>query len=349
MLSSISSTPTLVTSVDPSLIKLHTRRGRALLRLGHLTEAADSFTQACDVSPTLNVQESDLAAVRADGKNGLKSVVGVRSTLTRLGQLEISEDYTGVLGLVEDLNAQCPRSLLVLVSKCNALNKLTEWGETKECIEDFICSAHSSILRLAAHPSAQLPAPPAERLSWTEKQGKNIVIVDTEAVLQAVLAMGPALAELYLISLKNLDLNRNCSSDVMSRMLLIFEELTKFLKSSVKASIPCPDSPPPPLDLGRVPYILCFADYSSCLMCFVLCLILSTDIRIRLLNFSLLPYSTLSSITLTSHKHTHLYLLSPHSMNLTSLSLLSYYTYHFLRCMGLGDKGAEANPRHGEL
>lgn len=244
--------------VDPSLIKLHTRRGRALLRLGHLTEAADSFTHACDVSPTLNVQESDLAAVRADGKNGLKSVVGVRSTLTRLGQLEISEDYTGVLGLVEDLNAQCPRSLLVLVSKCSALNNLTEWGETKECIEDFICSAHSSILRLAAHPSAQLPAPPAERLSWTEKPGKNIVIVDTEAVLQAVLAMGPVLSEIYLVSLKNLDLNRNCSSDVMSRILLIFEELTKFLKSSVKASIPCPDSPPPPLDLGTLSSLFSF-------------------------------------------------------------------------------------------
>lgn len=41
---------TLMISVDPKMIKLHTRRGRALLRLGHFTQADESFSRVLETA-----------------------------------------------------------------------------------------------------------------------------------------------------------------------------------------------------------------------------------------------------------------------------------------------------------
>lgn len=185
----------------------------------------------------LNTTEKEVLTVRADGKNGLKTVASARSAIRRLGQLESAGDYHGTLGLLEDLGQSCPCCLLVLTSKCRTLCHLERWGEAKECAEAFVCNAHISILKLAAHSNALLPAPSVDRLSWIEKQGKNIVIIDTEAVIQAILAMGPGLSETYLLALKNLDLNRNCSADIMTRIMLILDELSKFLRASLHCQI----------------------------------------------------------------------------------------------------------------
>jgi hypothetical protein len=210
-------------------------------------QASEAYTRAFEAPSSSSIHETDLLLVRIDGKNGLKSVVSARSALRRLGQLEVAGDFLGVLTLLEELITNCPCSLRVLTSKCNALCRLSKWSEAKECAEQFVCNSHSSVLRLEAHPNAQLPAPVLERLVWTEKPGKNIVTVDTEAVLQAILAMGPGLAEGYISALKNLDINRNCSADIMSRVLLIFDDLLRFLRTAARAS---QDTSRSAMDLG---------------------------------------------------------------------------------------------------
>ena len=239
--------------MDPSLIKLHLRRGRALLRLGHLSQAYESYQKASDVPvlKTSNISEKEAITVRADGKNGLKSVASARSAIRRLGQLESGADFHGALTLLEDLGSTCPCCLLVLTSKCRTLCHLERWGEAKDCAEAFVCNAHVSILKLAAHPNALLPAPSVDRLTWEEKQGKNIVIVDTEAVIQAILCMGPGLSETYLLALKNLDLNRSCSADVMTRIMLILDELAQFLRAAIHCQIEAAAALGGVVDLGE--------------------------------------------------------------------------------------------------
>ena len=232
--------------MDPYLVKLHLRRGRALLRLGHLTHATDAYSKASEIagsgpgsgpnSVKINVipglSEKEIIDIKADAKNGLKSVLSAKSAIRRLGQLESDGNHDGALNLLTDLSGTCPCCLLVLTAKCRTLCKLGRWSEAKEIAEHYVCTAHVSILKLAAHPHIVLPGPLIEKLIWEERIGKNIANVDTEAVVQAMLAMGAGLSEVYLLALKNLDLNRNCSADIMTRIILILEELSKFLKST---------------------------------------------------------------------------------------------------------------------
>ena len=228
-------------TLDPTMIKLHTRRGRALLRLGHFTAADEAFHRVLEI-PTTSSQaglndvgssgeEKELEAAKTDARNGLKALAGARSSMKRLGQLENAGDYHGVLMLVTDLQLHCPACSLVHVSRCAALCKLKKWGEAKTAVEDFLCTAHVSIQKLEAHPAALLPAPDADSLAWVEKPGKSIVTVDTQAVVNALLCMGPRLSEVYLQALKNIDATRNCSADVMSRVLVIISELSQILKA----------------------------------------------------------------------------------------------------------------------
>ena len=218
-------------SVDPNLVKLHLRQGRALLRLGHLTHANEAYSKACDDSTDFKGFSSiDIIQIRTDGKNGLKSVLSARSAIRRLGQLESRGDHIGALNLLSDLSSTCPCCLLVLTAKCRALCKLERWNEAKEFAEQFACYTHVSILKLAAHPHIVLPGPTQGSLIWEERIGKNIVNVDTEAVVQILLSMGTGLSEVYLLALKNLDLNRNCSADIMTRIAVILDELSKYLQ-----------------------------------------------------------------------------------------------------------------------
>ena len=229
-------------TLDPTMIKLHTRRGRALLRLGHFSAADEAFHRVLE-TPTTSSQggsnginssgeDKELEAAKTDARNGLKALAGAKSSMKRLGQLENAGDYHGVLMLVTDLQLHCPAWPQVHVSRCAALCKLKKWDEAKTVVEDFLCVAHASILKLAgAHPAALLPAPDTNSLAWVEKPGKSIVTVDTQAVVNALLCMGPGLSEVYLQALKNVDATRNCSADVMSRILVILTELLEILKA----------------------------------------------------------------------------------------------------------------------
>ena len=238
--------------MDPSLIKLYLRRGRALLRLGHLSSANDTYTTASEIiCKNMGISEKEINQVKNDAKNGLKTVIGARSAIRRLGQLESGGDYQNALSLLDDLGNTCPCCVLVLTSKVRTLCRLERWIEAKEVAEDFVCNIHLSILKLASHPLAVLPAPVVDRLIWEEKVGKNIVNIDTDAIIQVLLAMGPGLSEVYLLALKNTDLNRNCSADVMTRILLILVELSKYLKETSACQSDSMSNDTPTTDRGK--------------------------------------------------------------------------------------------------
>ena len=74
----------------------------------------------------------------------------------------------------------------------------------------------------------QAPPPTQARLAWVERAG--VVAVDAAAVAQALLWLGPRLAELYVQAVKNLDACRNCSADCMSKVLAALTDLAATLK-----------------------------------------------------------------------------------------------------------------------
>jgi tetratricopeptide (TPR) repeat protein len=234
--------------LDPSMVKLHTRRGRALLRLGHFPAADEAFQRVLETAPVGETgaghgEERELEAAKADARSGMKALASARSSMKRLAQLENALDYTGVLMLVADLQLHCPACSLVHVSRCHALCKLQKWGEAKAAVEEFLSTMHASVLRLEAHPSAVHPAPLPDRLTWTEKVGKNIVSVDAEGVVQAMLCMGPRLAEVYAQCIKNVDATRNCAHDVMSRVKVVLDELASLLKAAAIRETPVGGKP----------------------------------------------------------------------------------------------------------
>ena len=173
----------------------------------------------------------DLEAAKADARNGLKTLIAARSSMKRLGQLELTGDFRGVLALLEDLSAQCPSCAVVHASKCNVLCKLQRWADAKDCAEDFVCSSHSTIQALTAHPKAVLPVPAVSRLRWLENAVTNTVAVEVSAVVQAVLCMGAELGRPYVIALKNIEGCPNSCSDAMLHVLVILTQLSEIVSA----------------------------------------------------------------------------------------------------------------------
>ena len=176
--------------LDPSMVKLHSRRGRALLRLGHFAPADEAFHRVLESATPAggaavgSGDDKELDSAKVDARNGLKAVASARASMKRLGQLETAGDHQGVLFLVSELQGHCPACANVHLARATAMCRLQKWAEAKTAVEEYLTTTHVSVLRLEAHPSAILPAPAADRLAWAERPGKSIVNVDTEAVVQ---------------------------------------------------------------------------------------------------------------------------------------------------------------------
>jgi hypothetical protein len=127
----------------------------------------------------------------------------------------------GVLTLIEDLIFTCPASIYLVIYKCNALNKLNRWDESKLCAEEFMSHIHETIQKKNSHRHAIFPAPNINTLKWVEKTAKNVVSVDVDSIVHILLCMGSYLAQVYVNSLKNVESCRNCSGDVMLKMTVI--------------------------------------------------------------------------------------------------------------------------------
>ena len=97
---------------------------------------------------------------------------------------------------------------------------MQRWHDAKMYMETVSCLSHESIQSLYVHRSAQLPAPQIEDLAWVEI-GIGLVRTNVSAVVQAILFMGPEMAQCYVTALKNGDSIRNCSNDVMDSVMSV--------------------------------------------------------------------------------------------------------------------------------
>jgi DnaJ homolog subfamily C member 7 len=229
--------------IDPSFIKVHTRRGRALLKLGMLNEATDAFMLVLGWQPEYSAAGVD--PVDDNGKDvarqAMKQVVLAKTLRDRLANSAAS-NAKQTLQTADELLNLCPFMRLAQSYKARAMCQLHQWREAKTYMEFCVCAIHRSMQRLWAHPATDLTELDMAALGWQEV-AYGVVRVDLEAVKAAVLAMGPFMARSYLIALKNQDKCRSsCSADVMAKLSELLAELSSLLRNEPVAGAGSEDS-----------------------------------------------------------------------------------------------------------
>lgn len=217
-------------SIDPQFVKVYTRKGRALLKLGQLTDASDAF---CFVlswqppEPETNHEEGDRYG-KDLARQAMKQVVLAKTLRDRLLN-ESCGSNKQLLQTADELLSLCPYMRLAQTFKAQALCQLKRWAEAKSFMELCVCSIHHTMQALHAHSAADFSILDIQCLNWTEA-GYSVLQVDVDTVVAAILTMGADMAKWYLMCLKNQDICRtSCSAESMLKyheILLHCRQLT---------------------------------------------------------------------------------------------------------------------------
>lgn len=169
----------------------------------------------------------DIEAAKSDSRSNLATVKAAQSQLKKLSTYESQFSHAAALDVAEELLETCPSFHILHVAKANALINLQRWNVAKEFLESNIESAPDTLLSLHCHTRAIHPVPSRDKLYWKETGVNNMVAIDQEAVINAILFMGSEKGALYVSCLKNLDISRTCCADVMDRVSSIISDISK--------------------------------------------------------------------------------------------------------------------------
>ena len=218
-----------VCSIDPTNVKILCRKGRALLKQGHIREAEAAFTKVLD-TPLSTTNNVDPEVLRADARIGIKSVHIASGLLTRLRTTDCAGDAHSMLPISEELLTHCPFLHEALVLRAKAFTLAHLWRDCKRFIEEAVGGAHFTLM--AGHSHYRAPqAIVVESLEWREDSGR--LSANYFSVVNFMLFMGAPLARYYLSALKNID---HCKSHP-SRVMSIIEVLLNDLATAVQADI----------------------------------------------------------------------------------------------------------------
>jgi tetratricopeptide (TPR) repeat protein len=215
--------------IDPTMIKLVSRKGRALLRIGELDAALAAFQKVLAFVPMTKENKEEDAALKTEARSYQQTVMTAKENMKELMRHESQRAHDRALTLAEDLIQSCPNSHVVHVAKANALVQLSRWTEAKDFIEAILDNTSSSLLGDHAHAMAAFPVPSREKLLWLDSGANNMVQISEDAIVNAILCMGSELGALYITCLKNLDINRTCCKDVMDRIASITVKLANVI------------------------------------------------------------------------------------------------------------------------
>ena len=179
-------------------------------------------------------------AGRTLARAAMKQIILAKSLLDSLDRMQRTREQTLVgsdtnpatkvyMQTAEELLALCPYMREAQVHKARAIAQLHQWGELKGYIEMCVISVHHTMQEVDAHPLAHLPLNEGvyEQLQWWEEEGQaGVANIDTAVVKNTLLAMGPGLAEWYVVALKNQSLGRtSCSSSIMRTLIDVLSDL----------------------------------------------------------------------------------------------------------------------------
>ena len=249
--------------IDPSLVRLHSRRGRALCKLGHLepsTEAynrviayvnsstTDSVKSFANGKTTLSQAANNATATNAenninreDAKTGLKQVAVARDLLVYVNKLDSKDDlwrksnYTSkppaseLSKKLDELLLICPQMRRAHALKAKYMVRMGDFEEAKSYVEGVVLTTDQSILRLHAHVSATYPVPLTKELAWRcnpDAVGSKVTI-DSKILVNFFMLLGntTSLSEWYLNALKNMKICRSYATDVINVLARVLDTL----------------------------------------------------------------------------------------------------------------------------
>lgn len=229
--------------LDPTLLKLHIRKAKALMRLGHLQPADTAFSQLLGTTMEkfhalvidrdyLVALEQTLASAKMEASAGLRDLLKLKEAINRLIAAESKKDFVDALKQSEDILQRSPFHRSALEAKARALCELGKFDQAKATLEDSTRQCPSNLRVLHAHELAPLHCPTSGDLAWSEVKSPPSAAVNLVAVKNAILCMGANLGLTYLWSVKNVEVSKNCSADVMNKILVLLEMLASEMPAS---------------------------------------------------------------------------------------------------------------------
>jgi tetratricopeptide (TPR) repeat protein len=233
--------------LDSTLIKLHIRKGKCLLRMGHWNAVEAAFTRALELSineflpivtPPMDADtqaafEQTIDSVKMEAKAGLRDLEKLRNAVKELITAEANMEWEKVLKISDDILRKSLVNRAAQISKAGAFNELNRFEEAKSFMEEITSKAAVSIQSLYAHSKAILPCPNLVDLVWEETKNSGLR-VNIIGIKNMILCMGHDLGYIYLISLKNIKANRNFSAEVMMKILALLGELDSTIDNEEK-------------------------------------------------------------------------------------------------------------------
>jgi tetratricopeptide (TPR) repeat protein len=219
---------------------------------GRIDEATAAFQHvlSAPVSAEESFQNEQHASADYAGRTlaraAMKQIILAKSLISSLDRLENtssrSESSTAgckvYMQTADELLALCPYLRSAQVHKARAFAQMHNWVELKEYIETCVLCLHHTMQEVNAHPLARLPLAESDvdLLQWTEnKSDPGEVIVKSEVVMNALLVMGPNMAQWYVVAIKNQSLCRSsCSSSIMQHLSTLLSDLHTKIDSADK-------------------------------------------------------------------------------------------------------------------
>ena len=155
-----------------SLIKLFIRKGKSLIKLGHITNAEDAFQRilTSSFSSNGNVDATLLESVKLEAKAGLRELEKLNKAVDQLIHVEGKSEWSEVMKMADMILKVSPHHRMSQIAKANAFIQLNRHDEAKDFIERTTYSTYMTIAALYAHKGAIFPLPPSLRhlLEWKE-------------------------------------------------------------------------------------------------------------------------------------------------------------------------------------
>lgn len=238
-------------NLDPTAIKLHIRKGKAFIKLGHFNPADTAFSKVleCNVNdfefiPSLPSQEIEaklaleqvIESAKLEAKAGLRELDKLKESVKLLITLESKMDFEEVLKATKDILSKSPNHRASQIARAHAYNELSFFEDAKGYIEEItISQAEKNIQKLYAHPSAKFPCPSIDSLDWKEIKSPNGLSIDVNSVVNMILCVGSELGFNYLVALKNVKMSRYYCADVMNKIFQILTQLDQLLSLEEKS------------------------------------------------------------------------------------------------------------------
>lgn len=97
--------------IDPMFVKVHTRRGRALLKLGQISEASDAFCFVLSWQPNESEEKNSDEADRYGkdlARQAMKQVIYAKTLRERLLNGTCGNNHKQIIQTAEELLSLCP-------------------------------------------------------------------------------------------------------------------------------------------------------------------------------------------------------------------------------------------------